>query len=686
MSLAAAAYIIRGRMARLALLLVLASLCWLPATAFAQRPVESGCGAEVDRWVARCNDRLQRSIHAVQCPAAGLFVLDSTVVQVEVVRDPSRGFRRVHGWGLSPVGIDQAWDRTPADQRAAFEAIVACVSSDPTLPMTAFAALRAEDLPPRLVGVAPEPSRPAGRGAPGGGRRAEGVPVRVPWRALLAGALLLASWWPRRARRDERARVAALAAAAAGVVAFRWVAFPPAFFHQNGQGPLWLEMTRSTRQPYGVGFAELFGWLVSLFPRHPETALFLGQSLLAALALCAAWGLARRCATSAEGSAPTAWALAACLLVNPTLGRLAGSESYFGTCLSLQLIAAWSLTRCGSLRGSAVARLHALAPVVAGALLLSLAVAVHPSSWIPAATTPLVMLVGPGSLRRRLRRALVVYAVVGVVVAATALPGVIRVVRGELGARWMSPGASHSVDRAFVLTTLFPWLVGVVLLLVAARRPVRLLPRVAVGLLVLVVVPLTDHPFRSSTPAWITSAFTWLHAPVVLAAAAATLSDVPRRAWQAWALAAALAVGGVSFAARHHEALTEVPTDTMEIRTLMAWRARLPAGATVYFLARAQNHILSLPLYQVIDPLGRRAFTLDARSPAPPMAGDGRAYWYHASTCSTEPGRAYCDDVERGLTLERVASATFPARPSLRYLTYDRERVTVGLYRVRAVH
>ena len=36
-------------------------------------------------------------------------------------------------------------------------------------------------------------------------------------------------------------------------------------------------------------------------------------------------------------------------------------------------------------------KLRALAPTVAGALFLSLAVAVHPASWVPAATASLAV-------------------------------------------------------------------------------------------------------------------------------------------------------------------------------------------------------------------------------------------------------------------------------------------------------
>ena len=674
--------------------------------------------------MARCNGRLRVAIDSVECPTPGLFVLGSTAARVEVVRNPGRGFRRVNGWGASPVSADRDWNRIPVEERAAFEEIVACIAADGALPTDTISHARlppptvatgSERLPPPTVATGSERSPPptvatgsersppptvatgSGRSPPpmwsspqalrGGGSRPTGTqaasPVRVPWRALLACALLVAAWWPRRARRGWGVRAAAVVCAVVAIVALRQSVFVPAFFHQNGQGPLWIEMTRSTRQPYGTGFAELFSWLVALFPSRPEAALFLAQSTLAALALCVSWGLARRSATSPEGAIPTAAALFVCMVVSPTLGRLAGSESYFATCLSLELIAAWVLTLGGVPRGSAVTRLRALAPTIAAGLLLSLAVAVHPICWVPSALVPLVMLVGAGSMRRRACRTAVAYGTVGAVVVVTALPGVLRVLYGEVGRHWMPRGAAPLIDTAHVLKTLLPWLAGVVVLLATTRRPVRALPRIAVGLLVVAAIALTDQPFRMATPPWITSAFTWLYAPLLVAALASTLSDVPRTRWQAWALAAVIALGGLGFAARHRDSLMAMPTDTLELRALVAWRDQLPAGSTVMVPWRVGDRLLTFPLYPAFDPLGRRLLALDERHPVPVVGGGGSVYYYRTSICTTVQGRPLCDAIERRLSLAPVRLATFPARWSLRYLDYDRPQVSVGLYRVR---
>lgn len=676
-------------MVRLALLLVFTVLWGMPASALAQGATFGPCGASVDAWVTRCNTLRRASVEAVECPAPGLFVLATPALRVEIARDPSRSFRRVNGWGVSPVGISGDWEGVAADKRAAFELVVACVTSDGSLPTldvgTIQQAQAAQHTPPPAAEPrAPPPQAPPSSPSATTGPDSERAPLRLPWRPLLACAALLAAWWPLRARPKERRLAAAVAGACAAIVAARWVAVAPAFFHQNGQGPLWIEMPLTPRHPYGPGYAELFGWVVRLFPGRPDTAVFLAQEALAALAVCAAWGLARRCATSPEGREPVALALAACMLVNPALARMAGSESYFASCFSLEMIAAWALTHATlpPRRGGAAARLRALAPAVAGGMLLSLSVSVHPIAWLPSALVPLVMLVGPGSLRRRARRTALAYAVVGAVVAATALPGVLRVIYGEIGRRWMPHGNSHEILWSRVLEAEFPWLAGVVLLLATARRPVRVLPRVAAGLLLIAVVPMTDQAIMSATRPWITSAFAWLHAPVVVAALAATLSDVPRARWQAWALAAVVALGGAHFAARQYRAVTMLTTDALELRALIAWRDRLPAGATVALLWRAGDHLLAFPLYPN-DPRGRQVLTLDVRGAPPTVFGRANVYWYHSSLCSTAQGRPYCDAVERGLGLTPVATTSLPSLWSLRRVDYDRERVPVALYRVR---
>ena len=752
-------------MKRLAGLVMLAVLCITlrGAGAFGQNPPPSGeaCGDRVARWVARCNSVRQASINIVECPASGLFILQTSAVRVEVARDAARGFRRAGGWGLSPVGFSGAWDTFPAAQRESFERVVACVQEDATLPSTvggdgggdwgaddhAIHGTRTDHEdhtrdggtddqainPTRtdhedhtgdggtddhaIHGTRTDHEDRTGRGgtdrrgdSTGGGGidRREGHGPRtadharwgeaprdrararmlahLPWRLLLGGALLAWVWWPRRKRPRSRVKVAVALGLSGAIVAARWAVLTPTFFHQNGQGAIWIDAALRGMRPYGPGYSEMFDAVLGIAPAHPEYAIFLAQSTLAAAALCAAWGLARRSGVSSEAASPVAAALAVGMAVNPTLGRIALSESYFATCLSLDLIAAWALTLGRWPRGGRDAKLRALAPTVAGGMLLSLAVAVHPVSWLPSAMVPLVLLVGPGSYRRRLRRTVLAYAVVGAVVAVTALPGVLSVLHGELGQSWVGNRHGHSMMSFYpdkILRALSPWLGGLVVLLATVRRPTRLLPRMLVCFAVVAVASMTDVVTPSGTRAVVSWAFYAQHLPVILAVFAAALSDLPRARAHAVALGVLLALGGVALAARSYRSSVEMPTDARELTALLAWRDRLPAGASVTSLARAGRHVLAFPLYPSIDPRGRHLSELRVADGLMPTLRGTDTYWYHSSLCSTVEGRPYCNAIERGLSLEPVATAVFPAMWSLSHLPYDAARVPVGLYRVR---
>ena len=59
------------------------------------------------------------------------------------------------------------------------------------------------------------------------------------------------------------------------------------------------------------------------------------------------------------------------------------------------------------------------------------------------------------------------------------------------------------------------------------------------------------------------------------------------------------------------------------------------------------------------------------------------SFYYRSSLCSTDEGRPVCDAIERAHALELVVRHELPARPSMIGMRYDRDVVTVALYRVR---
>ena len=674
-----------------ALALLFALLALAPA-ALAQTPSGDACGAGTDAWVDRCNAAHGAAIERAECPEAGLLIVTTPDARVELNRHAQRSFRQANGWGLSLVNEDAAWESIAAAKRASFERVLACVTADGSLPaggasLEALQALR-DSLPqadrappPGEGGRSPPPgeAREPRRHGGGGGRGARWI---LPWRLLLAAALLLAAWWPRRARHPRRSltRAGVVLGASLAVLLARWAVYGPGFFHQNGQGPMWVDSALAAWLPYGSGFPELFNVPARLHPAAPDLALFAAQGLLAGLSLVAAWGLARRCLPAAPWSPALAAAVTSVLLVHPAVGRVSVTESYLAAGLSLGLLAAWALAHGHLPRGPLPAKLRALAPTVAGGLILSLAVGVHPATWVPAASVPLVLLATPGAMRRRVKRLALAYAVVGAVVLVTAGPGVLEVLRGELGQRWTHrPPVNDAALRPALLACL-----AVTLLAAGSARnrwralacALPLFPLAALG-------PASDVITASGARSYITSAFLWMHAPAAVALVAGALRGVPRRAAHGWALAALVATAGLGWSAAHFREQTVHPADDLEQRAFLRWRARLPPGATVAWLSRAGNHILALPLYPGTDPRGRRARPLSAQDEAVALPGGDRSYWYRASSCSTREGRAFCERVERGLTLEPVVTASFPGRWSLSHVPFDRARVSVGLYRVR---
>lgn len=654
------------------------------ATAFGQGgtndpPSGAACGTEALRWVARCNASHGAGIRTIQCPTPGLFVVITPAVHIELVHDTTRGFRHARDWGLSPVGVSGEWSSIPAETRDAFDRVVACVNDDDGLPTVHAEAPRRRPPDTQTRRPTPRPEQNDRR------INTDHDPTRMarvrwPWRLLLASALMIAAWWPLRRRRGAGVHALRAVGLCAAVVGIRSVLFSPSFVHQNGQGPMWIGAALGDWQPYGPGYPELFSAVAGLSPTYPDVAVFVAQSLLAGVGVACAYGLARRSGASTQSASFVATALTVCLLVDPTLGRLSRSESYFSTCLSLELIAAWAITHGRAWPRGAVARLRALVPLVAAGLLLSLCVAVHPVAWIPAAMVPLVAAVGSGSLRRRARHTVITGVVVGVVVLVTALPGVLDVLHGEMGQRWVTHGHWGLLSLPRTAGGFKIWLAGTALTLALVQRWRRVIPRALVVLPALVVIPLTDVVTAAGSRPYLTDAFAWIHAPVMLAALAAALAGVAP-VQRARVVATVITIAGVVFAVKNHATHTALTTDALEQRAAMAWRDQLPDGATVWFLSRAENSILSLPIYPAVDRRHRSVHPLQTGNTAPPITGD-RAYWYRSSVCSTQAGRAYCEAIEQRLRLAPVRTDTFPALWSIRHVTYDRPRVAVGLYRV----
>lgn len=627
----------------------------------AERPAP--CSAELLRWGERCSERLTFRAVVLSCPAGRAIIgLDAGaagaagLLRVEAAVGAEKSFRRVGAIGFSPMGSFHDWSSVAAPLRAAFDKLLTC-AAETTLPLGNVAAAP--------VGAPPPPPPPR-------------LPAEVPLPWLLFAGLLAAfgAGWtrPHRGLLRGRAKVwLALLATGGAAVAARALLWPWHYFHQNGQGPLWTQYALCGESPYGPGLHELLGALTGLWPDAPEGAVIGAQAALAGVAVPCVFWLTR----GAGASAPLSWVWTLLFAANPIVARLAQSESYYGFQLSLLLIGAAVLAaqaRASRWR----ARSFALAVLAAG-LLVAQAARIHPVGWAAAATLPLVLLGGTSSLRLRCWRTLVAGAGIALVTGLAAGEALWETLRGELGDKW-GPGTEQGFGLGHDALVSLAWAAALgALLLVAARRRLRALMAVLALLAVAATLVLADLLGQSTE--WIRAAYQHLYAPTALALGSALLATLPRAHWQSWVVTGTVGVLGTLGLCYLWPLATTYPTDTLEQRWLIAQREALPRDASLSYVSRAQNHVFVFPAHGTCAPADWRAALddhdpVDLRRLRPPLA------YYRSSLCSTPPGRALCDAVERAFTLEPIATHVLPAQRSLLHLSYDEPSVRVGLYRL----
>lgn len=629
------------------------------ALAVAAPAAAQPCADAVTRWADACGDA-GAVVQARVCDGR-VVVVDvrerGAVTAVELRAAGAGAFVDVGPLGVSPVGEFPRFEDAPPATRRAFDRVVACVRADPSLPLDAVA-----------DGGVPVPdprAPPLGRGP--------------PWRLLLGLGLAVLVLARRARRMRERGLVARrpVLLAAAGLVGLglatfvgRSLALPRAFFHQNGQGPLWVDHALCEPSRYGPGYAEVLGFLLD-GRADPARSLFATHALLGAAIPSLGWIVAR----AMGARPPTAWALAALLAVEPVLSRTAQSETYV-TPITFCLFAAAAALLLGARGRVRPDGWFGLAVVAAG-LLVAQAARVHPVAWLPAATLPALVVAAPGPTRERLRAGLLALVGVGAVAALAAGPALAAVLSGDLGDRWLGfagPGALLAHAAAA-----WPALVPAALLVWASADRGR--AAVRAGLFVAVVAVAASPGALGPSVVAVTEALARPFLPVTLGLLASLVASVARTPAHDRALGAALLVVGGTVTALVGPALTRLPTDALEQRWLAERLSELPDGATVAHLSRAGRRVLFVPIYRC-HPGGPRSVPLEA--PADALATlAGQRWWYRSSLCSTPEGRPACDALERTVTLEPVAEEVLPARPSLLGLPYDRDRVEVGLYRVR---
>ncbi len=641
------------RTGRILVLWAVGLVCW--CVAGTARAEGGACADAFAEWTRSCSKQAGLEVSARHCLPNGVVVSlakrGQPLLDVEIDGAGTRGFRRVAGLALSPVGELGDWAKVSRERRDALDALAKCVQADPALP-----------------GLTPPPAAPQANDA----ARAPPPPAPLPWRAI-AGVAIGVALAVRALRRRPRTALA-LALASAASFALRWRALPHGYFHQNGHGPDWMRtaLLGGSLSDYGPGYAEMFG-LAARAGTTPEHGVYLEQALLAALAAPCAFVVARRVGARAS----IATALALCVAVDPLLLRTSVSESYFATGTSLLFVAA-ALLACGAAR----ARWHTphfVLAVTGAGLLVAQVARIHPLLWVGAACLPVVVVVGPGRWRARLVLAGATALGVGVVTAAFAGSTLREVLRGELGRAWIPVARGHLVPA---LVAAGAALLALAVLRFVPPRARRLVVPLACLALVLGVARASDV-LGAPNPA-VGAAQARVFWPAAIACVASLLGRAATPSRRARWLGAAVAALGIVFVASSYKAMTTRPTDALEADFATEWRASLPAHARVLYLARAHKRIVSLPLFESSG-AGIDAVPLSLAAPPPdPRALGDHVYYYRSSLCSSTEGAAFCDALERVAPLERVVVRRLPARPSMRWDRdgYDSDAVMVALYRV----
>ena len=417
---------------------------------------------------------------------------------------------------------------------------------------------------------------------------------------------------------------------------------------------------------YGSGYLELFWWAQVLAPTDPDTLIFAANALLSGLTVPLCFGIAR-----AAGVERSVAALAALLLaIDPVTIRFAATESYFPCIIFLCAASGLTLlmtTRAVSLGQGREAALFS----VGAALLLVQAARVHPSAWLPVATVPLLLLsASVGSLRVRLLAALAGSLVIGGVAVAVSGDSFLDVLGNVRAGVLMRPSMPHSPGLVLGAAALA--------LFLAVRAPARWLGPPAVACVVAMLM--THHLYGQS---WIwRQSYDRLYLLIpVVALIAATVNPSVLRGRSSVVLAVAGVILWFSLAA---PIVTSRTTEQLEYRWLREQLRAVPADCRVVHLAAVGDRGVEIPTY--VRPASSPAVAISRRlqrseqeafSPAPCI------YYVHTSLCSSVEARGRCASIENRLTLEKVATKTFSARPSGIYAPYDRDPVPTWIARVR---
>ena len=635
-------------MLRLAFPLLALLVSVLPATVLAQP-----CPSDVEAWSATCATGDGHPRPRACPPGHVVFDVGAEHLGVDVSLVTDGAFIEAGGLGASPLGNYADWSDAPEAHHVALDALVGCLRASPSGLREALA-----DAPLETLTRAPVTHG-----------------TSLPW-PLLVGLVLFGLLAQRLGARDVARRLLVPVGLALAAFLLRLLLVDAGYFHQNGQGPVWVAQALGESSEYGPGYAQIFG-LASL-ASDADAALFLMQGLLAGLGVAAAFVIGERL-----GEVRVGWALALAAALSPMLARLANSESYFGAQGSLLLLATAILVVTGS--PAVEQRLtsrgmgwRALGPLTAGALIAQAAL-VHPIGWVPAALVPTALLLTPEARAQRLKHTALAALLIGLMVLVLAGPSMVGVIEGRLGETWMGHANARVGGESLAP---IGWIAVLVLVTLWVERARPALPLV-LAFAVLVTFARTDL-LNASLPYAHHAYMTLFLGPLAACIAALTPRSSPRgesvsniSGRDALAFPVGVLLASLLVHAATHDVGFYRATDALEGDLFRTWRNELPRGAVVTHLERADRHVLMLPLRH------QRRAGLRAREPLPDLTAMGAdVFYYRSGLCTTPAGRPVCEAVEQGYVLTELHTVTLPARPSIHGLNYDEDAVRVGLYRV----
>lgn len=636
------------------LLALLASVALSAPSASAQPSAGSSsrpppCPEAIAGWAAECGASTGLVVEPLFCDGDIIVLIAGVAGQpalhVDVRPDPEGMFREASGYGLSPVIGTGHWATAPPEVRDAFEAIVGCVEAQ---------------APPRHDGE--RSTRGDRLSSPAG-----------PPLSFLGAVLLMLFVFGRRGARTPRAGrqwLALLGLMLATLMARRMLV-PDAFFHQNGQGPLWVDFALCRQSSYGAGFRELFGWAATLAGSRPERGVFWVNAVLLAFGPALAWLLAR----GVGAGRWLAYVVAGLVALDPALARLAGSESYYGAGTALVLLALTTLV-WGARSRTRRDMIFGLAVVAAG-LFVAQAARMHPVIWVASSLSPFVILLVPGRPRERIAQTALAGFGIAIVVAFVAVPDMLQTLAGPLGEQWLGQASGTVQWQPRHALVLLP-MVALPILSRDRRRGALagFVLTLSVGALVT-----TDrlHPWIGI----IQQAHHHLYLAPILAGAVAALAGLPRREGTRRLLAGLVAAGGLVVFGLFGPGWMTLPTDVLEYQHVVAWRDTLPASASVVYVSRADRWVSHLPISECVE-AHPRPVAVRPGEPLPPMPSLGDdVYLYLGALCEAPEVEALCASLRHQRSLEPVVEHELPARPSLPWLTFPEPVVHTGLYRVQ---